>query len=546
MKLYTNIYIIVVYIVIQLLDTIVSNQVNSSTTNPQDNIKKVESPFEKLEDAYYLIFINNTIENKFDNGSNSIISDIHTLIVNNKHTYKEPEKLKKIEQDSKLNKTQFRYLIDYGDSNYVYPISNSLSGEEDTALLYSYLSEDLVKIVRSLPNVITCELNNQFEYFNSSLPSSPLLSPLLASSITTTLSSSSAAAAHYNKKDIKLETNWKDVEIRENSDLHLSILSQGKFKNDDDENHPYDTNYYYPSTAGKDIDIFIFDSGFNFNHAEFSNKDERDAKCILMISGGRVIQPFSDDYCHGPNLDDHGSGVADNAAGLKHGVANKANVYGIYLNELDEVNYIAGLEYISKYLFRPYKAVFNFSFGGYYSISDLNKFVYREQSIINYLASQGGIFVAAAGNENVSVYSEKDNRIVFPCSFNHVICVGGIENVDSKDPFTTIMHSSNYKKAKLSNYGTFVSLYAPFYTHVAFKDSNLQDVEYLASGTSFSSSLVAGIVATIMSENKDIKFTTYSMLYYLTTLSSNNTISGVPDDYPNLLINNGKNTVYPG
>ncbi|OUM61780.1 hypothetical protein PIROE2DRAFT_12137 [Piromyces sp. E2] len=529
MKYFSNIYIIISSIVILLLDTVASIQVESNNSN-SDSTTNLESTTKKIEDKYYMVYINNTIpidnvkEEKNDKENvdivKSAVSIIHDLIVKNKDTYKDPEIFKRIEQQRKIYKTQFRFLIDYGESEYVYPVSSSISGESDITLLYAYLSEKLVETVKAMPNVITCETNYQFEYFGS--PST---------------------STHYNEKDIQLETNWEEVEVRENSDLHLSILSQGKY--DDDKISQYDTNYYYPSSAGKDIDIYIFDSGFNFRHEEFSNTDERDAKCILMISGGRVMQPYSEDYCHGLNLDDHGSGVADNAAGLKHGVASKANVYGIYLNELDEVNYIAGLEYISKYLFRPYRSVFNFSFGGSYNINDLNRFVFKEQSIINYLASQGGIFVAAAGNENKSVYNEKDNTVVFPCSFNHVICVGGIENVDMKeDPFTTLMHSENYTKAKLSNYGTFVSLYAPYYTHVAFQNSYLQDVEFLASGTSYSSSLVAGIVATVMSENKDVEFTTYSMLYYLTNISSNNTISGVPEGYPNILINNGKYTVY--
>ena len=522
MKHTSNIYLILSFVIL-FLDTIAAKEEKS---NIVDTTKEEStSTSNEINDKYYMLYINNTISDVQDNVQenvdrvDSIISKIHNLIIKNKDTYKDSEKFEQIEQQRKINKTKFRYLIDYGESEYVYPISTRISGESDTTLLYAYLSEKLVKTIKALPYVISCDTNHEFEYFTSS--TSPL---------------------YYDEQDIQQETSWENVEVRENSDLHLSILSQGKY--DDKKINKYDTNYYYPSSAGKDIDIFIFDSGFNFRHEEFSNTDERDAKCILMISGGRVMQPYNEDYCHGQQLDDHGSGVADNAAGLKHGVANKANVYGIYLNELDEVNYIAGLEYISKYLFKPYRAVFNFSFGGYYSIDDLNEFIYKEQSIINYLASQGGIFVAAAGNENKSVYSEKDNRIVFPCSFNHVICVGGIENIDKSDPFTTLMNSSNYKKATLSNFGTFVSLYAPFYTHVAFQDSNLQDVEYLASGTSYSSSLVAGIVATIMSENRDVKFTTYSMLYYLTNISSNNTITGVPEGYPNILINNGKYSVY--
>eukprot|EP00833_Pecoramyces_ruminatium_P013838 jgi/Orpsp1_1/1187870/evm.model.d7180000060818.1 len=76
--------------------------------------------------------------------------------------------------------------------------------------------------------------------------------------------------------EILNETQWSGVGVRENADIHLSLLSQRKF--DGNSTTTYDKNYYYPSSAGKDIDIFIIDSGFNFRHPEFANKDERTVK----------------------------------------------------------------------------------------------------------------------------------------------------------------------------------------------------------------------------------------------------------------------------
>ncbi|ORX53750.1 hypothetical protein BCR36DRAFT_216688, partial [Piromyces finnis] len=114
---------------------------------------------------------------------------------------------------------------------------------------------------------------------------------------------------------------WKNVRIKRNTDLHLSLISQGKFNSYSFEN--YDTNYYYPKSSGKGVDIYILDSDFNFNQSEYFNSNERETKCLGIFRNGTLVK--SED-CSMPN-DPHGELVADAVGGIKHGVAERANIY---------------------------------------------------------------------------------------------------------------------------------------------------------------------------------------------------------------------------
>ncbi|KAL6605525.1 hypothetical protein U3516DRAFT_757489 [Neocallimastix sp. 'constans'] len=57
------------------------------------------------------------------------------------------------------------------------------------------------------------------------------------------------------KTNIIKETKWKEVSIQENK-FDFSLSNNKYFLN---SSHPYDNNYYYPSSAGKGIDIYIID-----------------------------------------------------------------------------------------------------------------------------------------------------------------------------------------------------------------------------------------------------------------------------------------------
>eukprot|EP00833_Pecoramyces_ruminatium_P015427 jgi/Orpsp1_1/1189459/evm.model.d7180000072208.1 len=186
----------------------------------------------------------------------------------------------------------------------------------------------------------------------------------------------------------------------------------------------------------------------------------------------------------------------------------------------------------------------------------------------------------------------KDNKFpIYPCLFDNVICVGAIDNaglnglykyereienlrlliingnfskkildrimelteiykVESAkilDVYSNkIMNPEHYRVASFSNYGKKVDIYAPGHVEIEYRDVNGVDQKKVVSGTSFSSPMVAGIVATIMSENPDVQFDKKKMIEYLTEMGEKNIIEGILEGNPNIFINNGKHSIYPG
>ncbi|ORX54907.1 hypothetical protein BCR36DRAFT_282925, partial [Piromyces finnis] len=184
---------------------------------------------------------------------------------------------------------------------------------------------------------------------------------------------------------------------------------------------------------------------------------------------------------------------------------------------------------------------------------------------------------------------DRDNKPFFyPCSYENVICVGAVDNygknklhkleieiteitnqlrVEFNDElymkgsqlynnYMTLkselpkiflnktMDSSNYEVAYFSNYGKKVNIHAPAYVTVSYQDKLGDDYNEIDVGTSYSSSIVVGVAATIMSKHPDKKFDSKSMLKYLNKIGEKNIINGILEGNPNIFINNGKHIVY--
>ncbi|ORX78162.1 subtilisin-like protein [Anaeromyces robustus] len=533
-------------------------------------------------DDYYLVFINHTLmtppekkkkRNYFKRNHNDneieekeqinfLIDEIHQLIVNNVDTYDHQETVENIikNDEEKLRKRK-RNEIDNENENEDTDLNSVfyLSSVNDESLLTTFLSNDIIDKVKGMDGVYACVPNFYFEYGKN----------------------------HYNKQDILNYTGWKDVTVRKNADNHLSQISQGVVNKK--LIGKYDHNYYYPSQGGKDVDIFIFDTGFIFDHPEYANKDVRETKCVAQIDiNGKFKELYDDQYClnyayYDTYSMDHGSMVADIAGGLKHGVAPNANIYGISLELRPSfASVIVGLKYVRDNLLRENGAIINFSFGGFFSNYFYHPGLKFFQELINDLSKRNVIFVAGAHNYSVSVNLTTYNAKLYPCLFDNVICVGAtntfmdgedlynefkLENNTMKktddfneiDDYITHNNSNNnnnddniksslyhaYQIAEFSNYGQGVDIYAPGYVTAEYKCYNTTNISVNTSGTSFSTPIVVGVIANLMSEYEKQKLDSNKVLEHLTFLGIKNYIDFIPFNHiSNLIINNGKGIVY--
>ena len=105
-----------------------------------------------------------------------------------------------------------------------------------------------------------------------------------------------------------------------------------------------------------------------------------------------------------------------------------------------------------------------------------------EQDVIAAVTSLGSLVVAAAGNTSTDV----DLQPHYPSSYQHVLSVGAT-------------HSDNDQKASFSNYGANVSVLAPGVNIWSAMPNGLYGLA--GSGTSFASSLVAGIAGLLCSQH---------------------------------------------
>ncbi|OUM64768.1 carbohydrate-binding module family 18 protein [Piromyces sp. E2] len=497
---------------ILLINITIAKGVKTSSNDDKVVTKK------KSKDQKYLIYVNNTY-GEFDIFSNpynqkyvkrqeldsyefavSFMDKIDDLINENRDTFKNPEKLEEIENQIELSKRDNEdQPVDYYDNSYfVHPVLSL----NNNIVISAYLSEELVKKITNMKNV------------RNILPEEEL---------------DPNATNYYNKVDILKESSWKDLTVQSNADLHLSVISQGLFI--DNLVGQYDKNYYYPSSDGKGIDIIILDDGFDFGYSEFNNKDKRTAKCsVYFDSKKQPIIPKNSNSC-GANKDSHGRKVADIAGGIKHGTAKLANIYGVAIPTNSEGKYELGyiyeaLQYITNKMIRPNKTIINISLGSFWK-SDNKEY----NDSVNRITEKGGIVVVSAGNEgsNIIQSSEKYG----PCYLSNTICVGGIQS----NKLASVTNS--YSKSKNSNYGKQVDIYAPYNVVVEFVDDG-KVIKKNASGTSYSSPLTAGIIATIMSDNSNTKFTKSSILKYLLNDGTSFKVEGLTK----MVVNNGKHIVY--
>ncbi|KAI9312028.1 serine protease 1 [Dichotomocladium elegans] len=268
--------------------------------------------------------------------------------------------------------------------------------------------------------------------------------------------------------------------------------------------------YEYDLEGGKDIKVYVIDTGVNVEHVDFEGR----------ARWGKTIPKGDEDE----DGNGHGSHCAGTIAGARFGVAKKAIPIAVKVlrsngsGTMSDV--VSGVEWATEQHLKESQAaqsagkvykgsVANMSLGGGKSPS--------LDMAVNGAVDAGIVFAVAAGNDN------RDACDYSPAAAENAITVGASTLYDDR--------------AYFSNYGPCVDVFAP--------GLNIQSVwrgsKYATntiSGTSMASPHVAGLSAYFLgltekgASPKEIKDKIIAM-------STKGKLEKIPDDTPNKLIYNG-------
>jgi subtilisin family serine protease len=569
---------------------------------------------EESKDKYYLITFqfNNENDEEIDDPKesnneltfiNNQMKNILELMIDNKDTFENEELLNEysdIKEKRDGNGDSLEEIVKLINEN-----SSSLiniiyeNKERGIYTIHALLSNELYLIIKNMPYVIECIEDVKIE------DTDPIVQ--INDSPTDNIEDDEEAidstiTNYYSLSSIKDETKWDDILIEKNAYNHLSLLSQGKF--DNSLINEYDSNYYYPSSAGKGVNIVVIDSGFMFDHKDFNNNN-RIVRCQAICVDNGCVDTYNDPilskFC---TIDSnkhlypkHGTKVASTAAGNIYGVAKKANIFGIAV-DMATASFVSAIKYImdfSSTLFPPDKTIINISSGSYsrYAVYD---------NILKDAEKKGYMIITSGGNDNIDgciktkrEYIRNNEKKIakdfhYPSGYESAIGVGSINNNYSSLSLN-VNYSILYSKASFSNYGDCIDLWAPGYVYAALPSENeieiLEKPNYCktlknkrdyeinekeriikklctdnnnmfrkikvtssskkwGAGTSFSSPIVAGISALFISEFPDVKFNQNILRKLLDAVSLKDIINfnNISKHSRNIFINNGKRIIY--
>ncbi|ORX79056.1 subtilisin-like protein [Anaeromyces robustus] len=509
-------------------------KINHNDYDDDQNVKDAVDVFvnDKLNDMYDIIEENKDTYTLENGQMDEKLEELDSIVMNKRHHRStkllfinevNPQNITAIQNFQNLQNLQKRSdnsteilddKVEYipVESKLVSPICPLDSGYA----VVIYASDEVIKKVKKLPDIKRC---------NKSIPSE------------------NHANTYYNLDYIQKETNWTNVRVQDrfknvsrNFYSHLSLVSQSHF--DPENTEVYDNTYYYPKTAGQDIDIYFIEETGYFHYDEFDTYNgSRTVTCdaISDTNDGFTELSYDDERrvkgCGVSDRDSsiHGTIVSMTAGGKYTGAAKKANLH-IIATSLYTHTELKSLEYIRLHA-RPNKTIVNISRGG-------RGYVPEIQEIFTELSRNGVIIFVSGGNEHENCDS---NRFRYG-GFDDVITVGATEDTIDRDI------SNGYTFSSYSNYGKCIDIFAPgevFYPSVGgFYLFEKDGTDYFRDyGTSYATPLVAGIAATIMSEHREIRYNYNLMKKTLIDMSLKDILYGLPDKTVNRFVNNGKRVV---
>ncbi len=224
--------------------------------------------------------------------------------------------------------------------------------------------------------------------------------------------------------------------------------------------------------------VAVIDTGLNVNHPDLIGNT---VAGYDFVTGKTAVVDLAG---HGTAVSGCIAAVTNNGMGTA-GISGLANIKiapyrtgGEYSGDTQlDVAYICAA--ILKAAERPEVKVINMSFGGYGTFSSL-------AVAVNEAVSAGKIVVASSGNEGES-WNSRTGQYSYPASYDHVISVGAINRDNSR--------------ASFSQYNDRVDLVAPGQS--VLTTARTGGYEY-ASGTSFSSPIVAGACAVLLAADSGL------------------------------------------
>merc|ERR1740121_141043 len=256
--------------------------------------------------------------------------------------------------------------------------------------------------------------------------------------------------------------------------------------------------------TGKDVNVYVFDSGVNTWHEEFekraiptlewSSSQGRTSACV------ESDRECADDYMG------HGTHVAGIVGGRNYGVAPDATIraMSMYFQTSNRGMSVAYANFDWLILNRQLPAVLQMSFGWPSKLPG-------SELAINKVIAAGIVVVAAGGN------SRRD-----ACGFTwgHIPGVVVVAASDSRDT-----------SASFTNYGACTTLYAP---GVSITAANWRGGLTSKSGTSMAAPMVSGAAALLLEENPAL--TPAQVTDRLIENAEQGVVKNVPSGTPNLLL----------
>lgn len=242
---------------------------------------------------------------------------------------------------------------------------------------------------------------------------------------------------------------------------------------------PFDQRYQ-PTGSGVGVDVYVVDSGINYDHNEFGGRalyggyDE--------VVGETTSRNGSD--CHG-----HGTHIASLIGGHTVGVAKQVKLYSIRIlncyNFGSSADLLSALDFIAKRIIQTKNpSVINLSLSGLHS-----KLI---EQPIKILYDMNVPMIAAAGN------GKNDACAYSPASSQLVLTVAA-----------TTADDSPYLRVPGTNFGSCVDIFAPG-DYILGASLKCNDCCRTLSGTSMATGLVTGVVALYLEKQP---FLTAQQLY---------------------------------